>query len=244
MSAIKGFLKRASIDVETRETLNDYLEGKMATPKGFVERLCNLAPEAYAALLEDADFKEANKNLIDKLAAIMSSQSRLEGSEIFMEKRYSLFTEIMADIESVTSQNRTFRYNPVSQMELEHALADEVKPLYLFRITNKDLSYAETAAKNLRTSRGRDQLHTMIFKALMSGNQNTYDIGTGKVFYRPASIPVKDTQALAQAMEFFITHPDQIEVMGNASRRYAHHFEIHAVNEQMHQKVMENLHKQ
>ena len=193
MLAIKGFLKRASIDVETRETLNDYLEGKMATPKGFVERLCNLAPEAYAALLEDADFKEANKNLIDKLAAIMSSQSRLEGSEIFMEKRYSLFTEIMADIESVTSQNRTFRYNPVSQMELEHALADEVKPLYLFRITNKDLSYAETAAKNLRTSRGRDQLHTMIFKALMSGNQNTYDIGTGKVFYRPASIPVKDT---------------------------------------------------
>lgn len=57
-------------------------------------------------------------------------------------------------------------------------------------------------------------------------------------------IPVKDTQALAQAMEFFITHPDQIEVMGNASRRYAHHFEIHTVNEQIHQKVMENLPKQ
>ena len=57
-------------------------------------------------------------------------------------------------------------------------------------------------------------------------------------------IPIKDTQALVQAMEFFITHPDQIEVMGNASRRYAHHFEIHAVNEQMHQKVMENLPKQ
>ena len=57
-------------------------------------------------------------------------------------------------------------------------------------------------------------------------------------------IPIKDTQSLAQAMEFFITHPDQIVVMGNASRCYAHHFEIHRVNEQMHQKVMENLHNQ
>jgi CRISPR-associated protein Cpf1 len=87
-----------------------------------------------------------------------------------------------------------FSYFPVSQSELDEVLVREEKPLYLFKITNKDLSYAETHEKGLRKSRGTDNLHTLYFKALMSGNQNVFDIGSGAVFFREKKIDYTDEQ--------------------------------------------------
>ncbi len=47
-------------------------------------------------------------------------------------------------------------------------------------------------------------------------------------------VPPRDTGALAEAMRFFIDHPDQIAIMGRESRRYAENrYDVHKVNEVM-----------
>ena len=47
-------------------------------------------------------------------------------------------------------------------------------------------------------------------------------------------IPVKDSDALAAAMEFFIENPRQMAVMGRAGRHYAQQrYDVRAVNETM-----------
>ncbi len=47
-------------------------------------------------------------------------------------------------------------------------------------------------------------------------------------------IPVRDAEALADAMEFFIQHPDEIIRMGAESRRYAEErYDVHKVNSAM-----------
>jgi glycosyltransferase involved in cell wall biosynthesis len=43
--------------------------------------------------------------------------------------------------------------------------------------------------------------------------------------------PVKDAEALAEAMEFFLKHPEQIAIMGRESRHYAEErYDVHKVN--------------
>jgi CRISPR-associated protein Cpf1 len=105
-------------------------------------------------------------------------------------------------------RKKEFKYLKVNKQELENALCgysvDENgeihtrQPLLLFKITNKDLSYAEThlAGKrncdengNERKARGefKENLHTIYFRHLMSGSQNIIDLGTGMLFFRTAS---------------------------------------------------------
>ena len=105
----------------------------------------------------------------------------------YSEKNYVLFSDMMEDID-VLLQGKIFSYFPISQSELNEAISRTTKPLYLFKITNKDLSFAETYEKGLRKSRGTDNLHTMYFKALMSGNQDVFDIGSGSIYFREHKI--------------------------------------------------------
>ena len=47
-------------------------------------------------------------------------------------------------------------------------------------------------------------------------------------------VPARDVAALADAMEFFIRHPDRIIPMGAASRRMAEeNFDVHVQNEKL-----------
>ena len=87
-------------------------------------------------------------------------------------------------------KEKVFSYFIVSDDEMNSAIADTNKPFLLFKISNKDLSYAEMHSKGIRNSRGVDNLHTMYFKALMNGNQSVFDIGTGEIFFRRASINI------------------------------------------------------
>lgn len=105
------------------------------------------------------------------------------------------YKKIISDLQKVAVSSKVFNYFPVSQKELDFAANNADKPLYLFRIHNKDLGFCQKAQKGQRSqqSRGRDNLHTMYFKALLSGEQNTFDLGKGELFFRKSSLKRKNT---------------------------------------------------
>ncbi len=147
----------------------------------------------YKLLLQDEEFEKSNQAMIASIKETLLSLVRIPSAHEYADKTYTLFSNMMDDVE-ILLKGKVFSYFPVSQSELDEVLVREEKPLYLFKITNKDLSYAETHEKGLRKTRGTDNLHTLYFKALMSGNQSVFDIGSGAIFFREKKINYTDEQ--------------------------------------------------
>lgn len=106
------------------------------------------------------------------------------------------FTQIVIDLQDVANRNKVYSYFNISNKEYEKAVNDASKPLYLFRVSNKDLNFCEEARKGKRKqdNRGKDNLHTTYFKALMREfcSNSVFDLGSGELFYRKASINEAD----------------------------------------------------
>ncbi|MFA7069898.1 MAG: type V CRISPR-associated protein Cas12a/Cpf1 [Sulfurimonas sp.] len=185
-NSIYNFMKNTDLG----EDLENYIsskEAKEATPNGMINYIKEKNPTLFEELLEDEEFSKINKTVTKKLKETILSLHRVPKSQEYKEASFNLFTEPIEAIEKL-SEEKTFVYFSISSREFENALANKDKPLLLFKITNKDLSYAETFLNGKRKSRGLDNLHTLYFKALMSGEQAVFDIGTGEVFYRKKSI--------------------------------------------------------
>lgn len=74
--------------------------------------------------------------------------------------------------------------------------------MFLFKMSNKDLSYAAKSSEGLRKSRGTENLHTMYLKALLGMTQNVFSIGSGMVFFRHKTKGLAETTARHKANEF------------------------------------------
>ncbi len=172
---------------------DDYIDRQgsdnQPTPSGLIRIVEENHPELYDELLADEEFKKINSEVTERLKKTILSLKRVPKSQEYNEAVFKIFTEPIKIIEDL-SKEKTFDYFPVSKKEFEEACNRSEKPLYLFKISNKDLSFAESflAGRRKKEKRGKDNLHTMYFKALMAGNQNIYDIGSGAVFYRKKSI--------------------------------------------------------
>lgn len=144
-------------------------------------------PEEYRSLLEDKRFAACNERLTRYLHETIVSLKRIPRSRDYADATFALFTEPQQVIDDLCSE-KVFDYFVVDDTEMAQVMSDESKPLLLFKISNKDLSFAETFSQGKRKSRGTENLHTMYFKTLMSGKQSTIDIGTGEMFYRKKSV--------------------------------------------------------
>lgn len=162
------------------------------TPSAMLTVIKEKSLHLYDGLLKDTAFSEINKTVTRNLRETILSMNRIPGINKYEDMNFSIFTEPQQVIEEIC-KGKMFGYFTVDDKEMTDAMEDSVKPFLLFKITNKDLSYVEKNEKGLRKSRGTDNLHTMYFKALMSGNQSVLDLGSGEVFYRRASIPAKVT---------------------------------------------------
>ncbi|MBP5516219.1 MAG: type V CRISPR-associated protein Cas12a/Cpf1 [Bacteroidales bacterium] len=179
---------REKINTEKRKR-----QPKVSTAIGYLKFLRQQGVELFDSLLKDGCFEESNQAMITSIKATLASMARIPNAQDYAHKDYSLFSDAMDDVEELL-QDVIFSYFPISQKEMDKVLEREEKPMYLFKITNKDLSFAETHEKGLRKSRGTDNLHTMYFKALMSGTQNVFDIGSGTVFFRERKIVYSEEQ--------------------------------------------------
>lgn len=173
-----------------KEKISDEKEKKqpkVSTAIGYLNFVKQADNELYEKLLQNDLFKKGNQAIISSIKKTLQSLDRIPSAKEYAQKTYSLFSEMMDDVE-IMLKGKVFSYFPISQRELDEAVDRTTKPLYLFKITNKDLSYAETYEKGQRKSRGIDNLHTMYFKALMNGNQSVLDIGSGTMFFRERKI--------------------------------------------------------
>ncbi len=168
-------------------------QSKVATAIGYLKYVIQVEPRLYELLLKDDDFAKSNQCIMASMRATLLSLDRIPTAKDFAHKKYSVFSEMMDDID-IMLQAKVFSYFPISQKELDETVNRTIKPLYLFKITNKDLSFAETYEEGLRKSRGIENLHTIYFKALMSGNQNVFDIGSGAVYFRVHQIDYSEEQ--------------------------------------------------
>ena len=140
-----------------------------------------------------ADLKEHSKKYLDKNPELGE----------FIEGKYSGvdgMLKMVEDLQNYAKGKKDYKYFKVSEPELQDALNHNEKPLYLFKISNKDLDFNDKFQEGKRKSRGRDNLHTMYFKALMQDpkflnneKQNVIDIGTGELFYREKTEIKKNT---------------------------------------------------
>lgn len=157
------------------------------TAKGYLGFIKENDLQIYNIIINTQRFKTANQQLIDSIKNTLYSFNRVPKAQILAKKEYSLFCDLMNDIDELVKE-KVFNYIPISNNEFIAALETGIKPMYLFKISNKDLSYADSFEKGIRKSRGTENLHTLYFKALMEGNQDIIDIGTGSIFYRKGEL--------------------------------------------------------
>ncbi len=164
------------------------LKDEAYTPSALVNILSNNYQNVYHDLLSYESFKKENRRVSDNLHNTILSLNRIPGSKKYKNISFDIFIDAQKAIEELCKE-KVFNYYRVPDEEMEELLDRKNKPLLLFKITNKDLSYAENFINGKRKEkRGTENLHTIYFKALMDGNQSRLDIGTGKVFYRKKSI--------------------------------------------------------
>jgi len=98
---------------------------------------------------------------------------------------------IIDDLQKIAKETKVYNYFSVSQKEFDYACNRKEKPLYLFKIVNKDLSKTAETRKKDENKNHRKNLHTLYYEMLMSGEQETIDIGRGTIFYRKRGVNKK-----------------------------------------------------
>lgn len=190
LNNILNFLKEEDAKLyEKIETEINKQKNQKITPKGALEMIRKADESLLDRLYKNPSFKELNEQVIENLRNTILSLERIDNRDTYKSKKYFSFSEVIADIESL-SKIKIYNYFPVSNKEFKENTEKENGDFFLFKITNKDLSFADSFQNNLREKekRGKDNLHTIYFKQLMSANQTIFDIGAGEVFYRKKSI--------------------------------------------------------
>ena len=155
--------------------------------------------ELFERIAASTEFKRANRRYCQKLLKAINSVVRIPEFRDYIPKRGSLFCDILDDVESMCKMYHELSFYHISQNELENRLngkntdGRQDNRLFLFRITNKDLSaYVPNTAlgQAQRKSHGMENLHTMYFRSLMDEQQHVFDIGVAEMFFKRAVKPL------------------------------------------------------
>lgn len=185
---------------ETRSDANTYL--KLAY---IIEKI---QPELIHEMMFDSAISNKESVLREKLLKTAHSIDNVKELKLYNPAKNLFAWEVYNEIKQLISTCRYKGYEWVDCQELEDALSGvdkngkKVPRLHLFRISNKDLNYfnpnliligKKQREGNIRLSHGKENLHTMFFRSMMSEEDSVFDIGTGKIFFRRASIEKKET---------------------------------------------------
>ena len=166
----------------------------------YLKRLKQDYANFYQILMNDDNVVDAYKSMKQHILATLASSIRVPAAIELATQSDLDIDELIDKIMNLPSES--FGYFPVATTAIEEANKREKKPLFLFKMSNKDLSYAEKSSEGLRKSRGTENLHTMYLKALLGMMQNVFSIGSGMVFFRHKTKGLAETTARHKANEF------------------------------------------
>lgn len=172
---------------------------KENVPK-YLKRLKMDYAGSYQILMDDDKVVDAYKSMKLHILATLASSIRVPAAIELATQTELGIDELIDEIMNLPS--KSFGYFPIVTAAIEEANTRENKPLFLFKMSNKDLSYAATASKGLRKGRGTENLHTMYLKALLGMTQSVFDIGSGMVFFRHQTKGLAETTARHKANKF------------------------------------------
>lgn len=166
----------------------------------YLKRLKQNYANFYQILMNDDNVVDAYKSMKQHIFATLTSLIRVPAAIELATQTDLDIDELIDEIQNLSSES--FGYFPVATAAIEEANKREKKPLFLFKMSNKDLSYAAKSSEGLRKSRGTENLHTMYLKALLGMTQNVFSIGSGMVFFRHKTKGLAETTARHKANEF------------------------------------------
>lgn len=166
----------------------------------YLKRLKQNYANFYQILMNDDNVVDAYKSMKQHIFATLTSLIRVPAAIELATQTDLDIDELIDEILNLSSES--FGYFPVATAAIEEANKREKKPLFLFKMSNKDLSYAAKSSEELRKSRGTENLHTMYLKALLGMTQNVFSIGSGMVFFRHKTKGLAETTARHKANEF------------------------------------------
>lgn len=166
----------------------------------YLKRLKQNYANFYQILMNDDNVVDAYKSMKQHILATLASLIRVPAAIELAAQTDLDIDELIDEIMNLPSES--FGYFPVATAAIEEANKREKKPLFLFKMSNKDLSYAAKSSEGLRKSRGTENLHTMYLKALLGMTQNVFSIGSGMVFFRHKTKGLAETTARHKANEF------------------------------------------
>lgn len=166
----------------------------------YLKRLKQNYANFYQILMNDDNVVDAYKSMKQHILATLATLIRVPAAIELAAQTDLDVDELIDEIMNLPSES--FGYFPVATAAIEEANKREKKPLFLFKMSNKDLSYAAKSSEGLRKSRGTENLHTMYLKALLGMTQNFFSIGSGMVFFRHKTKGLAETTARHKANEF------------------------------------------
>lgn len=166
----------------------------------YLKRLKQKYANFYQILMNDVNVVDAYKSMKQHILATLASLIRVPAAIELAAQTDLDIDELIDEIMNLPSES--FGYFPVATAAIEEANKREKKPLFLFKMSNKDFSYAAKSSEGLRKSRGTENLHTMYLKALLGMTQNVFSIGSGMVFFRHKTKGLAETTARHKANEF------------------------------------------
>lgn len=151
------------------------------TPTILLSMIAEASKEISNQVLEDADVSNEQNRIIENLkTSLKAYKNKVVGINKVLECKYETLKQIQNEIDEL-AKSKSFIYRQINQSEMDAAISSG--ELFLFQIYNKDFS--ENKPKN---KDAKDNLHTTYFKALMTGEQNTFDIGSAQIFFRKHSL--------------------------------------------------------
>ena len=165
---ISDFERLDYYQMKTNSFYGSSFLGKYGT--GFKEYTLGLSDDEIIKLLKDL----IKDKYLHKIPIIQK----------VIDKDYTDLKEFRDTLQDFVAKNKSLMWVNISNTEILNSRKDENDRLLLFKIQNKDLKYLP----NKKNQNANKNLHTLYFEELMKGNQTTFDLGSGEVFFRKSSV--------------------------------------------------------
>ncbi len=166
---------------------------KSNTPTGLIESISK--QKDFLDILNHSDFQKLISKTIDEIKKFVENyQKRTTKLKEIQRKSYKGhfgLKNLIDDLQTIAKEHKEYNYFPIGQKEFQEVCERKEKTLYVFQITNKDINKKKETGDQEEQKTGKKSvknIHTLYFETMLAGDQSTFDIGSGEIFYRKQAL--------------------------------------------------------